>query len=170
MWCADVAAARHRCGTTGFTGACDAAGVTRAQNVPRLGYAEELMPIRKQDRSRYPKNWPSISGRIRRERAQGRCECTGQCGVDHGGRCRSINGERTASGSCIVLTVHHLNHEPEDCSDENLIACCQGCHLRMDADIHKRHGHDTRRAKKRDLGQMELAPWWNPDDSGGARD
>lgn len=30
-----------------------------------------------------------------------------------------------------VLTVHHLNHDPSDCRDENLLACCQRCHLRL---------------------------------------
>lgn len=33
----------------------------------------------------------------------------------------------------IVLTVMHLNHQPEDCSDDNLLHACQGCHLRYDA-------------------------------------
>jgi hypothetical protein len=34
------------------------------------------------DRSKYPKNWEAISLRIRR-RARGRCECRGECGIDH---------------------------------------------------------------------------------------
>jgi hypothetical protein len=32
-----------------------------------------------------------------------------------------------------VLTVAHLNHDPQDCRDENLKAFCQRCHLRYDA-------------------------------------
>jgi hypothetical protein len=33
----------------------------------------------------------------------------------------------------IVLTVMHLNHQPEDCDDANLLHACQGCHNRYDA-------------------------------------
>ena len=45
------------------------------------------MPIHPDNRARYPKEWPAISKRIRFERAGGRCECEGECGHDHGGRC-----------------------------------------------------------------------------------
>lgn len=38
----------------------------------------------------------------------------------------------------IVLTVMHLNHIPEDIRDENLKAACQRCHLRYDAERHKK--------------------------------
>jgi hypothetical protein len=34
------------------------------------------------DRKKYPGNWEEISLRIRR-RARGRCECSGECGIDH---------------------------------------------------------------------------------------
>ena len=33
----------------------------------------------------------------------------------------------------IVLTVAHVNHIVEDCSDDNLKAWCQRCHNRHDA-------------------------------------
>ncbi len=46
------------------------------------------MPIRPENRDRYPKDWKAISERIRFGRARGRCECSGQCGGAHsGGRC-----------------------------------------------------------------------------------
>jgi hypothetical protein len=35
-----------------------------------------------------------------------------------------------------VLTVAHLNHDPQDNRDENLKAMCQRCHLRYDRDLH----------------------------------
>ncbi len=48
------------------------------------------MPIRPSQRDRYPPNWREISDRIRFERAEGRCECTGQCDDEHpGGRCNA---------------------------------------------------------------------------------
>ena len=41
------------------------------------------MPIRPENRRRYPKDWKAISARVRFERAGGRCECSGECGDDH---------------------------------------------------------------------------------------
>lgn len=41
-----------------------------------------LMPIRPENRSRYPADWPQISLAIK-ERAGWRCECRGECGLDH---------------------------------------------------------------------------------------
>lgn len=38
------------------------------------------MPI---DYSLYPKDWKALSKRIRVERAKGRCECKGCCGIRH---------------------------------------------------------------------------------------
>lgn len=91
------------------------------------------MPIRPENRARYPKDWKAISHRIRFDRAEGRCECTGECGLDHGGRCAALHGEpHPTTGSTVVLTTMHLNHEPEDCGDENLMAGCQQCHNRYD--------------------------------------
>lgn len=92
------------------------------------------MPIRPENRSRYPKDWKEISLRIRFERAGGQCECTGECGQDHGGRCKARHGHaHPETGSTVVLTTMHLNHVPEDCADENLMAGCQRCHNRYDA-------------------------------------
>lgn len=49
---------------------------------------------------------------------------------------------RTSDGSNvkiieIVLTVAHLDHQPENCEPGNLKALCQRCHLRMDVDHHR---------------------------------
>lgn len=38
-------------------------------------------------------------------------------------------------GPCIVLTVAHLDHQPENCADDNLLHLCQGCHNRYDAPV-----------------------------------
>jgi len=99
------------------------------------------MPIRPSERSRYPKDWRTISLRIR-ERSGGRCECEGECGLHRTSpgprRCEERNGEpaKWARGR-VVLTVAHLDHTPENCDDNNLKAMCQRCHLRYDIDHHR---------------------------------
>lgn len=125
------------------------------------------MPIRDEEKARYPKDWPEISRRIR-EREGNRCKW-----------CKAPNGEavvRAEDGSSymlaegqvhdaatgeylgrargseypgyrmvkIVLTVAHLDHRPENVADDNLAALCQRCHLHYD-----RHHHaSTRRSRK----------------------
>jgi hypothetical protein len=103
-------------------------------------------------RDRYPADWREISKRIR-ARGGGRCECTGQCGLHHGRRCIERNHEpaKWARGM-IVLTVAHIVHGP-DCSDGNLLAMCQRCHLRMDHSLHMAHAKATRKARSK---QTEL--------------
>ena len=91
------------------------------------------MPIRPENRARYPKDWKAISARIRFERAGGRCECTGECGEHVADRCAAVHGQpHPATGSIVVLTTAHLDHVVEDCRDENLRAMCQKCHNRYD--------------------------------------
>jgi hypothetical protein len=53
----------------------------------------------------------------------------------------------------IVLTIAHLNHEPEDCRPENLAAMCQRHHLAYDRDHHRANAQATRRAR---AGTLEL--------------
>lgn len=111
-----------------------------------------MSPIRASERARYPKDWKARSARIR-QRAGWRCECHGECGLHPPNplprRCEELHGEpaKWARGT-VILTVAHLNHEPEDCRDENLRAFCQRCHLRYDTDHHQRHAAATRRAAK----------------------
>ena len=38
------------------------------------------MPTKPENRHRYPPQWRQILCRIKFERAQGRCECEGECG------------------------------------------------------------------------------------------
>lgn len=103
------------------------------------------MPIGPENRLRYPSDWPAISERIRYERAAGRCECRGECGTGHDGRCHARNGEASPyTGSLVVLTVMHRNHDPSDCRDENLLAGCQRCHLAYDAEHHRQTRAATR--------------------------
>ena len=95
-----------------------------------------MSPIRAEDRDRYPANWPDISLRIRR-RSGGQCECKGQCGRGHRGRCRAWHSQpHPETRSTVVLTVAHLDRTPENCDDANLCAMCQACHLSYDAGQH----------------------------------
>lgn len=112
-----------------------------------------MSPIRPENRRRYPKNWRQISDRIRFERAGRRCECDGRCGrgcvtSTSGGRCEARHGNvAPISGSKVVLTVAHLDHTPENCADDNLMAMCQGCHLSYDADHHAANAARTRQER-----------------------
>lgn len=114
------------------------------------------MPISKENKARYPENWWQISQGIKR-RAGWRCECTGQCGspkhLDYvtsgldldGGRCPARHSEKSPlTGAKVVLTTAHLDHTPENCRDDNLLAMCQLCHLNYD----KRQHAETRAARR----------------------
>lgn len=136
------------------------------------------MPIKPENRDRYPANWKEIRAAIL-NRAHDCCE-----------QCKVPNRERIARGDgpdldtyqmndanvyCantgehlgrrrmsefnllnmvdIVLTIAHLDHIPENCDPSNLRALCQRCHLRYDA----LHHAETARATRRDrLNNLEL--------------
>jgi len=91
------------------------------------------MPIRSENKARYPRNWKAISLRIR-ERAGWRCEY-----VDaNEWRCPAVHGEpHPLTGSRVVLTVAHLDHQPENCAEGNLLAMCQRCHNAYDAPMRR---------------------------------
>ena len=55
--------------------------------------------------------------------------------------------------SIIVLTIAHLDHDPANCDESNLLALCQRCHNRMDAQFRA----DRRRRYKVVL----VDPPWN---------
>lgn len=138
------------------------------------------MPIKPENRHRYPSDWPQIRARIL-DRAGHCCE-----------KCKAKNRTRIARGGGddagtymtddaevfdaetgellgqihmsdyevarmvdIVLTIAHLDHVPENCADDNLRAWCQRCHLRYD----QQHHAETRSISKRTAGgQLELLP------------
>ncbi|MFI8278551.1 hypothetical protein ACIGBH_27495 [Streptomyces sp. NPDC085929] len=116
------------------------------------------MPIRPENRDRYPANWPTISRRIRFGRADSRCECAGECGRGtHDGRCPNVHGGTAyGTGSHVILTTAHLDHTPENCDPANLRAMCQGCHLHYDAEHHRQTAAATRRAAIEAAGQLTL--------------
>lgn len=92
------------------------------------------MPIKPENKARYPKNWKEIRAQIL-QRARNRCEF---CGVEN----HSIRvNPKTGKEVKIILTIAHLNHKPEDCRPENLRALCQRCHNQYDA----KHRAETRK-------------------------
>jgi 5-methylcytosine-specific restriction endonuclease McrA len=96
------------------------------------------MPIRPENKARYPKDWKKIRARIlERATIDGIPHCE-DCGVpNHEWIERTEAGWKLSvpdlGGIYIVLTIAHLDHIPENNSDDNLRAWCQRCHNRYDA-------------------------------------
>ncbi|HSW83510.1 MAG TPA: hypothetical protein VLH12_08550 [Usitatibacter sp.] len=102
------------------------------------------MPIRPENRARYPKDWKVRSFFVRFVRARGRCEW---CGAAHG-------KPHPLTGSIVMLTTAHVfDDRPEASSLLNLAALCQRCHLTHDADIHKAN---RQRSREQRSGQERL--------------
>lgn len=139
-----------------------------------------VLPIRPENRKRYPKDWPAISADIRQS-AGNQCEW---CGVRNHALGAWIEGHwheawpkgngrhdwprRGENFPChyrghvewakvteIVLTVAHLDHTPENCDPENLRALCQRCHNAYDAPM-RRAGIKARAREA--LGVVEMFP------------
>lgn len=140
------------------------------------------MPIRPEEKHRYPNNWHDIS-RQRKEKAGWTCEF---CGVEqyavgwrddqgnfhydpawlenfgNGAYCdhataRQAADIRNESGKTpkwivIVLTVAHLDHTPENNEPENLRALCQKCHLDHD----RKHHTQSRIRNARDQHTIDM--------------
>ncbi len=84
------------------------------------------MPIRAENKHRYPTTWGEIRARIL-ARAKNRCE-NQDCGAEN-------YMPHPITGSRVVLTIAHLDHTPEHCEDDNLRAWCQRYHNRYDAPV-----------------------------------
>lgn len=136
------------------------------------------MPIRPENRKRYPAHWPDIRERILKIAGQ-RCEHPGCSArnysvgfwelengiyrwVAHWGQndnprtyaealsvAAELHWNRSEEGpkpTVIVLTIAHLDHQPENCADDNLAAMCQRHHLAHDADHHRQTAYMTRKS------------------------
>ncbi len=133
------------------------------------------MPIRPENRKRYPKHWKQIVSQVR-ERSGDRCEGSpsfpdcrvpnGAVGYRDAGRWVQIGdsvddaGEKIDAAhydgfkvTRIVLTTGHLDHTPENCDLANLRHWCQRCHLHYDRQHHNETAYRTRRAR---AGTAEL--------------
>ena len=87
------------------------------------------MPV---DWSKYPDCWAALSLNIRNKRAKGRCEWR----YPNGARCAALNGQpHPVTGSKVVLTVAHLDHDTKNNLLCNLMAMCQLHHNRYDIDF-----------------------------------
>lgn len=103
------------------------------------------MPIRPENKARYPKDWKAISLEVR-EAAGWVCE-----GSPAYPDCRAANAEpHPHTGGMVTLTVAHLNHVPEDCGEPgnrpNLRAWCNRCHNTYDAPMRAAGIKQRRRA------------------------
>lgn len=98
------------------------------------------MPILPENLGLYPSNWVEL--RAERMRRSGeRCEqhVDGRsCGAQHG-------KPHPVTGSRVVLSLAHLNHDPSDNRECNLMLMCQRCHNRHD----QNHRAETRRGRSR---------------------
>lgn len=120
------------------------------------------MPIRPENKKRYPKDWLAIRAHILRRANRPvlsglwpHCEW---CGVpNHEWIERTADGWTLSvpdlGGTFVVLTVAHLDHTPENCADENLRALCQRCHNRYDAPM-RAAGIKARRKADRASGDL----------------
>lgn len=130
------------------------------------------MPIKPENRARYPDNWATEIRPSVLARAHNSCE-----------KCKAPNGEvicREMDGSTymlmngmvfdaetgdalgwvrgseypagrfitVVLTIAHLDHQPENCDPANLRAWCQRCHLRYDQAHHNESRRQTLASRK----------------------
>jgi 5-methylcytosine-specific restriction endonuclease McrA len=73
------------------------------------------------NKHRYPADWVDISKRCK-DATGWTCEA---CGAPHG-------------PPPHILTVHHLDHNPPNVEDDNLLTCCQRCHLRLGPRIYSK--------------------------------
>lgn len=111
---------------------------------------------------RYPSQWKEFSWSIRFARAQGQCECTGECGLHrtHPGprRCVERNQEPAlwARGTVILTVAHLCSCEPLCAEESHVKGMCQKCHLLTDLPLHQRHAAETRRQAKEALGQLSF--------------
>ena len=119
------------------------------------------MPIKEENKKLYPKNWKEIRERIL-ERANNRCEFCGLENNAEGFRMNDGRFIRTAGDEVmqrfahafnhkifkVVLTIAHLDHNPENNSPENLRALCQKCHLNYDKEHHAETRRKTLQKKK----------------------
>ncbi len=122
------------------------------------------MPISPENRKLYPANWKEIRAQIL-ARADSRCEgdvlfidYQSDTGLSPVGRCPAYNGDaHPFTGSKVVLTIAHLDHDPTNNNPANLRALCQKCHNTYDGP-HRAESRKRRRAQNRaqDLAEMEF--------------
>lgn len=106
------------------------------------------MPISKEKMLLYPggstasPEWKAFRVTIL-DRAGNRCEGTPQFPA-----CQAVNGQsHPETGSKVVLTVAHMDHDETHMDPKRCRALCQRCHLNWDAKHHAKNASLTRRRK-----------------------
>lgn len=105
------------------------------------------MPINYKD---YHPKWTLIV-RLIRKRSENKCE-----GSPKYPQCTAINGElHPITGSKVVLSTAHMDHDKNNNRFSNLKHLCQRCHLNHDI---KQHAENRKYGRnwKRDQIKMEL--------------
>lgn len=82
------------------------------------------MPIRAENKSLYPSNWDEISDDLKHEVGW----CCEWCPAEHG-------EPHPETGSIVILTTAHLDHNPANCERKNLKVLCQKCHNKYDRPV-----------------------------------
>jgi 5-methylcytosine-specific restriction endonuclease McrA len=101
------------------------------------------MPIRPENRARYPRDWQQIRARILL-RACNCCE-----GTPLRPECRAVNHRpHPETGSKVILTIAHMDQQPENNGEDNLRALCQRCHNEWDAPHRAANAAITRHEKR----------------------
>lgn len=93
------------------------------------------MPI---DYSLYPENWKTEIRPAILSRAQNKCEF---CGAEN-------YQPHPETGSKVILTIAHLDHNIANNHYDNLRCLCQKCHLTYDGLLHAQHTAETRKTKQ----------------------
>ena len=130
------------------------------------------MPIRPENKARYPSNWKTEVRPAILRRAKNRCE---GCGVKnhesilrtkqssewiyHDGNIAAVPRFKHEYPDwrdvAIVLTIAHLDHTPENCDHNNLRAWCQKCHNVYDAPVRAQGRKDRTQASKDEASQAK---------------
>jgi len=101
------------------------------------------MPI---DYKKYPSDWLSKIRPDILKRAGNKCE---QCGVGN-------YQANPVTGSKVILTIAHMDHDIKNNAYENLKALCQRDHLSHDAEQHKQTKKENEIKKLEEQGQTRL--------------
>jgi len=132
------------------------------------------MPIKPENKKRYPENWKQIREQIliRANHCCEACKAPNRTRIARGGgedkgtymnedcyvfcdQTGKLLGQISAADYeplrmvDIVLTIAHLDHTPENCDPDNLRAWCQKCHLNYDKEHHKKNSQITRHNSKK---------------------
>ncbi len=90
----------------------------------------------------YSKEWKAFRAELL-ERSENKCEGTPQFP-----KCEAVNREsHPETGSKVVLTIAHMDHDSTHTDPERCRALCQRCHLNWDREHHAKNAAATRRKK-----------------------